>query len=233
MLCLRIRAPFGTFRTFTAGSFRPTAPFITPSAVYGLLMNIAGVETRLDDGKSPMTLMREDLPALVMALGAVTFPTLQSTYQQLHNYPVGNTGKDHAQQCYGNKYNIQPVRREFLAGVDACIALRSAEVEPNIVAGLAGKLPKNGRYGLPFLGDNAFLVDRIDLLEVPLPARWYVPYTAEDGAQPEGLCRLTVWIDRADMTQTVAPLFFPLANETAEVPERAWVRVGPGAKMEL
>ena len=51
MMRLRIRAPFAAFRHFTAGSYRPTAPFITPSAAYGLLLNLAGVETRFDDGK--------------------------------------------------------------------------------------------------------------------------------------------------------------------------------------
>ena len=30
MLRLRVRAPFAALRTFTAGAYRPTAPFITP-----------------------------------------------------------------------------------------------------------------------------------------------------------------------------------------------------------
>ena len=41
MLTLYIEAPFAVCRTFTAGWYRPTATFLTPSAVYGLLLNLA------------------------------------------------------------------------------------------------------------------------------------------------------------------------------------------------
>ena len=51
MIRLRVKAPFAAFRYFTAGSYRPTAPFVTPSAAYGLLLNLAGFDTRYDDGK--------------------------------------------------------------------------------------------------------------------------------------------------------------------------------------
>ena len=42
MLLLYIKAPFAAFRTFTAGRYRPTAPFLTPSAAYGLVLNAQG-----------------------------------------------------------------------------------------------------------------------------------------------------------------------------------------------
>src|SRR5206468_2639136 len=93
MLCLHVRAPFAAFRTFTAGSFRPTAPFVTPSAAYGLILSVAGVESRFDDGVSVMTLMRTGLPHARLALGARKFPQIQSIFQQLHNYPVGKSGE--------------------------------------------------------------------------------------------------------------------------------------------
>src|SRR3954471_21051970 len=107
MLRLRIKAPFAAFRTFAAGAYRPTAPFITPSAAYGLLLNIAMVETRHDDGRSPMTVTAAGLPSADIALGAVTLPTVQSLYQQLHNYPVGAVTPAALQRSRGNKPNIQ------------------------------------------------------------------------------------------------------------------------------
>ncbi|MCI5223847.1 MAG: CRISPR-associated protein Cas5, partial [Candidatus Electrothrix sp. AR4] len=96
MLILRLDARFGVFRTFSAGSFRPTASFITPSAAYGLLLNIAGIDMRHDDGKSVATLIRpQGLPAVDIALGARgELPRQQSMLQQLHNYPVGAAGKE-------------------------------------------------------------------------------------------------------------------------------------------
>ena len=69
MLCLYLQAPFAACRTFTAGWYRPTATFLTPSAAYGLLLNIAGIESRLyehdpsHDGSAPATLTRSGLPA--------------------------------------------------------------------------------------------------------------------------------------------------------------------------
>src|SRR5437762_680819 len=131
MLCLYLEAPFAACRTFTAGWYRPTATFLTHSAAYGLLLNIAGIESRLceedtlHDGKTPASLTRTDLPAVRIALGVAAdgsgskHPLVQSIYQQLHNYPVGTSGQERAESAKGNKYNITPVRREFLSGLRA------------------------------------------------------------------------------------------------------------------
>ena len=68
MMSLYVQAPFAACRTFTAGWYRPTATFLTPSAAYGLILNVAGVESRLreeddrHDGKVPATLTRSGLP---------------------------------------------------------------------------------------------------------------------------------------------------------------------------
>src|SRR5437899_1116204 len=108
MLCLYVQAPFAACRTFTAGWYRPTATFLTPSAAYGLVLNIAGIESRLreeddgHDGRAPASLMRPGLPKVRLALGAPTseasdpYPRVQTVYQQLHNYPVGASGSDRA-----------------------------------------------------------------------------------------------------------------------------------------
>jgi CRISPR-associated protein Cas5t len=235
MLCLRVKAPFATFRTFTAGSYRPTAPFITPSAAYGLALNVAGIESRFDDGRTPMTLTRLGLPRVQIALGAITFPEAQSIYQQLHNYPVGTTGQEHAAACKGAKYNIQPVRREFLSGLDGYICLReNAELEERMREGLqeGGRWAPGGhdRYGIPFLGDNNFMIDV--LKEEPLPGRahWYRRLAKDDSGLSDRQCRLTVWINRGDMSQTQAFLYAPLKDAVLEIPESAWTLLDPPAE---
>ena len=192
MFCLLIESRFAAFRPFITGSFRPTAPFITPSAAYGLLLNLAGIEMREDDGKSAMTLIKKSgLPEMDIALGAPVvnkpwkwgrsleqdespiFPTIQQLYQQLHNYPVGKQGREHASYAMGNKYNITPVRRSFLLGFRAVVCFRNCRNPENIEelarAGLQGELRRE--YGLPFLGDSNFLPDRIEILESPPPCR--------------------------------------------------------------
>ncbi|WP_339137174.1 MAG: type I-MYXAN CRISPR-associated protein Cas5/Cmx5/DevS [Candidatus Electrothrix sp. GW3-4] len=227
MLILRLDAPFGVFRTFTAGSFRPTASFITPSAAYGLLLNIAGIEMRHDNGKSVATLIRpKGLPAVDIALGARgALPRQQSMFQQLHNYPVGTSGKEHKAAAKGNKYNITPTRRAFLSEIHAYIAVRGDEgLEEQVTKGLSGETART--YGLPFMGDNSFLPDRLEVVEQPEPARWYevVDEADEDGVR-EDITRLTVIIDRIKMENTRSALFAPQQIPSAEIPERAWVRV--------
>lgn len=228
MLCLYIQAPFAAFRTFTAGSMRPTAPFITPSAAYGLLLNLAGIDMRHDDGKSPMTLIRSGLPSLEIAIGALVFPQSQMIYQQLHNYPVGNSGKEREADAKGSKYNIVPARRAFLSGLKAYVAMRGDEaIEQQVLAGLAGEGPV--RYGLPFLGDNAFLPDRLEPVAAPEPSYWFVPVDPDDaGGMPKGVARLTLTIDRQDMSRTRSQLYQPTPVPQASIPDAAWTAVAYG-----
>lgn len=231
MLYLRVKAPFAAFRPFTAGSYRPTAPFVAPSAAYGILMNIAGIETRWDDGKEPMTLTAAGIPTLEVAIGAVSFPERQTIYQQLHNYPVGSTGKQRIENSMGNKYNIQPIRREFLSGIDACIGVKGGDAtEHKIREGLKGANSAL-RYGVLFLGDNSYLVDVVREVPEPVEAYWYVRLPRDASGPKDRLCRLTVKIDRADMSCTKTLLFYPTEKKISQIPDDAWCLVGPVANV--
>jgi len=199
-----------------------------------LILNLAGIESRLDDGKSPMTLMRTDLPDAQIAIGAVVFPEFQSIYQQLHNYPVGDTGKEHAPKCKGAKYNIQPIRREFLSDIDTYICLRKTPeleeaVRSTIRSSAAATSESQRSYGIPFLGDNNFMIDVVKEEPNPEPAFWYRQLAREETARHLRASRLTVWIDRADMTRTVAALYAPADEKSIEPPDEAWTEVGPSA----
>lgn len=225
MLCLYLQAPFGVFRTFTAGSFRPTAGFITPSAAYGLLLNLAGIEMR-HEAEKEMTLIREGLPRFRIALGALKLPLQHTIYQQLHNYPVGDSAKDHAPKTKGNKYNIAPVRRSFLSGLQAYVCVDAGEsFETCVAEGLFGRIPR--MYGLPFLGDNNFLIDRLETVQERQPAYWFVRLGPRD-PEPLGekVTRLTISVDRLEMSNTFSALFAPTQEVQTEIPDRAWVAVG-------
>ena len=242
MLRLYVQAPFAAFRTFTAGWYRPTAGFLTPSAAYGLALNLAGIETRRDDGLSAMTVTEFGLPSARVALGADPdnprgpYPTVHTIYQQLHNYPVGASGKERKEDAKGNKYNITPVRREFLADLRAIVVLdfeKTADhpdVEDRIRRALDRDAPQSGRrYGLPFLGDNAFLIDKVRVCDEPRVALWYCRLGSEVGAAPHST-RLTTWIDRQDMSKTRSDLFAPSEPASADVPEAAWTAIEPPAR---
>jgi CRISPR-associated protein Cas5t len=233
MLRLFVQAPFAAFRSFTAGWYRPTAGFITPSAAYGLALNLAGIETRRDDGLSAMTLTRFNLPPARIALGADPanprgpHPSVQTLYQQLHNYPVGTSGKERKEDAKGNKYNITPVRREFLADLRAYVCLdffHDRAIEDRIRRGLSGESENLGnRYGLPFLGDNSFLIDRIDVHDEPVTAFWYrrLGPDTEPGIVPR-TTRLTILIDRFDMSRTISALFAPDEDASEDNEDTSW-----------
>jgi CRISPR-associated protein Cas5t len=261
MLWLRVEAPFAASRTFTAGWYRPTATFLTPSAAYGLVLNLAGIDSRLregdsgHDGRTPATLSAKGLPAIRLAIGAsaqdrrgkpipfdAAFPRVQTVYQQLHNYPVGKGNKVDdpdepgkkayqgdiaARRTRGNKPNVTPVRREFLSDLRAVIGIDAdSATGDRIRRGLAGEFP---RYGVPFLGDNSFLLDRAELSESPGECYWFVPvHESADGPRPR-TTRLTVNIDRADLSRTVSHLYAPVGTPSAEPPADAWTLVGQSA----
>jgi CRISPR-associated protein Cas5t len=230
---LRVRAPFAAFRPLAAGVFRGTTRTIAHSAAYGLVLNFAAVESR-GDGARPVTAKRAGLPVLDVAIGD-SAPNGQPAaarevavlYQQLHGYPVGNSSANLAEKTHGAKYHIAPARRELLVGLDVVIGARAfddegARVLERVAKGVAGELDGE-RYGLPFVGDNNLLIDRVDVTSAPSSACWYTPVRPGDSAR-EGTVRLTSVIDRDDSARTVAGLFAPLERATTEVPAEAWVR---------
>jgi CRISPR-associated protein Cas5t len=241
MITLYLQAPFAACRTFTAGWYRPTATFLTPSAAYGLILNVAGIESRLreedpgHDGRTPASLMRLGLPNTRLALGMpeqvgdFAFPSVQTIYQQLHNYPVGAAGRERAESAKGNKYNITPVRREFLADLRALICLDgNPDLENRVRHGLRGEF-NSTRYGIPFLGDNQFLVDRLEERSTIPRALWYEQISDVSGSPRPRTTRLTIWIDRADLSRTVSSLYAPTESATADVPPNAWTVIPPSA----
>jgi CRISPR-associated protein Cas5t len=221
-IVLRLDAPFSAWRWLQAGVYRGTFPVIPPSAAWGLVLNLAGIETR-GSVAEVVTPIRQDAPPLEIAVGVQRAGQRSTLYQQLHSYPVGNSGAELKTRTFGNKYWIAPAKREVLVGLVALVAARG---DPVIIArvtdGLAGKLAVP-RYGLPFAGDNQFLFSRIDVVAVGEHARWYEPVKANDLARET--TRLTTNIDRVDASRTEAPLFAP--GEPGPCPPGAWVRIGP------
>jgi CRISPR-associated protein Cas5t len=219
---LRVRAPFAAFRWFQAGVYRATTLVMPPSSAYGLILNLAAIEMR-DDVAGPITLVKTDLPPVRIAIGVVTPAERCSLYQQLHTYPVGNSGSEFKTRTHGAKYWVAPVRREVVVGLDCIIGVQAhaSDLFHRLRKGLKGELEVH-RYGLPFVGDNNFLIDRIDEVPAaPQQTEWYVRMQADDSPR-KGSCRLTVGINRADNTKTTSFLFAPLGTSTSEPPDLAW-----------
>jgi CRISPR-associated protein Cas5t len=217
---LHVRAPFAAFRGFQAGVYRSTSPVMPPSAAYGLVLNLAGIEMR-EPVDSPTTLIRSDLPRLRIAVGLVKAADRSSLYQQLHGYRVGTDEKTKmmAALTKGAKYQVVPVRRELLVGYEGVIGVQTSDEDlvKQVSRGLRGELEAR-RYGLPFAGDNNYLFDRIELVGEPLAdIVWYARHRPGD-TQVKGTYRLTVGIDRADNSRTTSFIFAPAET----LSEAAW-----------
>ncbi len=242
MLLLELKAPFAACRPMMAGWYRPTSTFLTPTAAYGLLLNVACIESRVTEededhpGRVPSSLMRANLPAVRIAIGLpdqADPPRVQTIFQQLHNYPVGKDAGVPADWTKGTKNNISPVKREFLSNLHVVICVdENDELEQRICHGLAGEF-NSGRYGLPYVGDNSCLIDLLRTVNPQqLPrCEWYRRVKDSDQSdQVPSTTRLTTWIDRSDMTKTQSALFAPSEEPNSQIPQEAWVWIPPKDK---
>lgn len=221
---LELKAPFAAFRWLQASVHRATSPVIPPTAAWGLALNLAAVETRDSNAEVDVTPVSPDAPPLQICVGELGRSTKSSLLQQLHTYPVGNSGKEFKERTFGGKYWIAPVRREFLVDFHCVVGVRGPQsLISRVKAGLEGA-HNDERYGLPFAGDNQLLFDRIAAHPDPLLALWYTPLSSDDPPRC-GSCRLTVSIDREDSSRTSMVLFAPVAQPTRDVPDSAWVWV--------
>jgi CRISPR-associated protein Cas5t len=135
---------------------------------------------------------------------------------------VGSSGNERAKTTFGNKYNITPVRRELLVDLRAVVVMDgNPELEEAVRRGLSGHGDPN-RYGLPFVGDNAFLPDRINVLPETPPAFWLEALAADDDELRPRTARLTTWIDRADLSWTRSALYAPTETTYPVVSATSW-----------
>ena len=254
MIVLAYAAPFAVFRDFSAGFLRPSFPFAPPSAVYGLLLNVAGVEMRGELGPGT-TETQPNLPRVRLASAAVSarradhsfgplverrMPRRGVLFQQLHTIPVGASSKERIPLTKGNKHHIAPARRELLCSFRGICAVEAApDLEARIVAQLedpdSALQSGEPRYGLPFLGDNNFFLEELALVH---PSEenvdWLVVSEAageeedEDGAPEDSFpFRLTIWADRTGMKNTRGAMFVVRSGRLDRPPAEAWVEVGP------
>lgn len=222
-LWLHIRAPFAAYSTLRSGTYRDTMPIMPPSAAYGLILNLAGIEMR-GSLREPITPIRADLPPLKLAFGRVSGSCSEVSVllQSMHNYPVGNTGKERKATAHGTKYWIEPTYSEIIVNLDMMLGVKAEpELISRVRSGLTGE-DDRPRYGFPFAGDNNFRFDRIDCLNEPLPFHWFVSIESTLDLEP-GAISLTVKIDRQNPSQTKSLLFSSTKAAVTSIPESEWL----------
>ena len=163
VLWLRLRAPFAAFRPMRSRYF----PWVRCrryrlTAAHGLVLDLGAIESREEGTIDYDASTRRCAAASDRHWSAGRRRFVDALYQQLHGYPVGNSGKELAPRAKGAKFWIVPVRREVLAEFDVVLGAQGdAAVLERATRGLRGEFNQD-RYGLPFAGDNSFLFDRIE-----------------------------------------------------------------------
>ena len=222
-LWLHVRAPFATYSTLRAGTYRDTMPIMPPSAAYGLILNLAGIEMR-GNSQQPITPIREEEAPLKLAFGRIagTSSDISILLQHMHNYPVGSTGKEHKTKTHGSKYGIEPTYRETIVNLDMMLGIiADSTLISRVKQGLAGG-DDRPRYGFPFAGDNSYLFDRIDCLDEPLLSHWFVSIDSILELE-SGAISLTVEIDRHVPSKTKSLLFSTTKDSLNSLPDRDWL----------
>ena len=222
-LWLHVRAPFATYSTLRAGTYRDTMPIMPPSAAYGLILNLAGIEMR-GNSQQPITPIREEEAPLKLAFGRIagTSSDISILLQHMHNYPVGSTGKEHKTKTHGSKYGIEPTYRETIVNLDMMLGIiADSTLISRVKQGLAVG-DDRPRYGFPFAGDNSYLFDRIDCLDEPLLSHWFVSIDSILELE-SGAISLTVEIDRHVPSKTKSLLFSTTKDSLNSLPDRDWL----------
>ena len=222
-LWLHVCAPFACFSTLRTGTYRDTMPIMPPSAAYGLILNLAGIEMRGSLRKS-ITPIKSNLPPIKLAFGRVAGSNneISVLLQNMHSYPIGKSGADRKAKAHGSKYWIEPTYREIIVNLDMMLGVQAdSELITRIREELDGKRDRPF-YGFPFAGDNNFLLDSIDYLQEPLPTHWFVPVNSNLELEP-GAVSLTVEIDRQNPSQTKSILFSATQNAMTFLPDSEWL----------
>lgn len=126
ILWLHICASFASFSTLRTGTYRDTMPIMPPSAAYGLILNLAGIEMRGSLRKS-ITPIRSKLPAIKLAFGRVAESNSEISVllQNMHSYPIGQTGAERKAKAQGTKYWIEPTYREIIVNLDMMLGVQA------------------------------------------------------------------------------------------------------------
>lgn len=223
MRFVHFKAPFGAFRFFQSVEMAVTADFLTHSAAYGLLLGLAGIPR---EEKKTYQRIR-----IALGMTGEKLPIRGRAYQQLHWIKKEGRGKAEPlpvalERSKGTKPDIRPYVREFLHGIEGWIGLECAarpEFEQLVEDGV-NQPEKLDNWGLPFMGDNNFFIERLGVSKAPSACRWFSPY--EGGLLPpeERLHYLSVWTDYESNSRS-GSFPFILTDVSETPPDDAWVEI--------
>ena len=217
MLFVYFKAPFGAFKPFQSVELHATADFLTHSAAYGLLLGLAGVDCHADYQR------KKDFPDAQIAIGQKHRPLRGRVLQQLHKMHKGTITAEELERAKGNKTKIDVFRREHLCDLEGFIGLRDEKLEARVRKGI--NEPSTLSYwGLPFMGDNNFFLERIEVCDKPEACQWFYPFTGKRLQRGGRLHFLSIWTDYETNTRSRG-LLCALTPHQESPPSDAWIQI--------
>ena len=204
-LCLRVDVPICAFRPYESREYQDTHPVPPPSAVYGMLLSLCGVQ-RADKARHS---------GVAMALAVEGEPDRSRVFRKLRR------GKD--------LESIRPDYQDLLSGMRLWIWLATADdaAEQSLTKCIQNALihPESiKRSGGLSLGESSYLVDSIKV-DAP-PSETALRFLIPDHA---GFYSLPVWIEHTANQRRRDRFRIDARNATDGLPE-AWINIAPSAR---
>lgn len=206
MRFIHFKAPFGAFRPFKNVELATTAEFITHSAAYGLLLGLAGVDRQ----------RKKEFIGTRIAIGCKRLPRAGRFFQQLIQGRRVLTGD-------GGQLNLRPFWREVLFDLEGYIGFDNSPLEELVVKGI-NEPSLLDYWGLPFMGDNNFFLERVEVCKKPESCRWFYPFNGERLQRGERLHFLSIWTDY-ETNMRSRGLLFALTPNQEYPPSDAWIPI--------
>ena len=160
-------------------------------------------------------------------MGTFNLPRKGRVLQQLHK---GKASSEDTERAKGRKPKIDIFWKELLYdGLEGYIGLDNPELEPLITQGINN--PQSINYwGLPFMGDNNFFVEKLDIVQEVKECQWFSLLKSSTSPQNQRLYYLSVWTDYQNSTNSKSLLFRLVPFTEANLLNRnsdIWVPISP------
>lgn len=210
-IILRVQAPMAVSRPLVTNHQRGTYQVLSPSLIYGLICNIAGIETRIMKEGSVSYTMRDDVPPIDFNIGYTKMPITSTVYEHTlklmqNSNELAKLGDARINKC---RQSIQPKRTSYLYGIDMYIIVHADEhIIRRIHRYMDGILDPmmntpDMRYGGLFLGSNNCILSSLAVVDtVPEKLYWMVDTTSDTKETHIISSMLPIWIDREFPTKT-------------------------------
>jgi CRISPR-associated protein Cas5t len=208
-VCLYVEVPFCAFRPYASREYQDTYPVPPPSAVYGMLLSLVGIQRA----------EKATHCGIGMALAVEQLPAQAKVFRKLRRVP-----QDLKKRRENELAHTRPDYQDLLLDLRLWIWLRRGRDAAPIplidkVVQVLSTPASITRSGGLSLGESSYLVDTITVREPPEREGIFLQPDAQ------GFHSLPIWIDHQDPRKTRLHRFTLVSRPLRNKPEGGWVEI--------